>query len=74
MSRSCDICGKGVMHGNKVSKSLNHTHRTWRPNLISVRADLGNGTVRRIKIGTRCYISNWSTKKVRVHKENQETN
>ena len=31
MSRACDICGKGVMSGNKVSKSYNHTRRTWRP-------------------------------------------
>ncbi|MCR5187677.1 MAG: 50S ribosomal protein L28, partial [Treponema sp.] len=28
MSRMCDVCGKGVMSGNKVSKSYNHTRRT----------------------------------------------
>lgn len=72
MSRACDICGKGVMHGNRVSKSYNHTHRTWRPNLISVRADLGNGTVRRIKVCTRCYRSDWLVKKVRVPKTTNE--
>ncbi len=68
MSRMCDICGKGVMHGNKVSKSYNHTRRTWRPNLHTVKADLGNGTVRTIKICSRCLSAGFVNKKVRVPK------
>lgn len=67
MSRTCDICGKGVMHGNKVSKSYNHTHRTWRPNLLTVKAVL-NGTTRTLKVCTRCYRSDYLDKKVRVPK------
>ncbi|MEE1167147.1 MAG: 50S ribosomal protein L28 [Treponema sp.] len=67
MSRTCDICGKGVMHGNKVSKSYNHTHRTWRPNLLTVKAVLG-GTTRTIKICTSCYSKDFIEKKVRVPK------
>lgn len=67
MSRSCDICGKGVMHGSKVSKSFNHTHRTWRPNLLTVKTVL-DGETRTIKVCTRCYRSDWLEKKVRVPK------
>ncbi|MBP5601297.1 MAG: 50S ribosomal protein L28, partial [Treponema sp.] len=53
MSRCCDICGKGVMSGNKVSKSYNHTRRTWRPNLLKIKAQFG-GTTRTINICTKC--------------------
>lgn len=68
MSRMCDVCGKGVMHGNKVSKSYNHTKRTWRPNLHSVRAELPNGEVRTIKICSSCLRRGFVEKKVRVPK------
>lgn len=67
MSRSCDICGKGTMYGNNVSKSFNHTHRTWKPNLINVKAVL-DGTTRTLKVCARCYRSDWLVKKVRVPK------
>ena len=68
MSRMCDVCGKGVMSGNKVSKSMNHTRRTWRPNLHSVKAVLPNGTVRTIKVCSSCLSSGYVEKKVRVPK------
>lgn len=68
MARTCDICGKTTMYGNKVSKSFNHTHRTWQPNLIKVKAIFDNGTVHTIKVCTRCYRNDWITKKVRVPK------
>ncbi|MCR5494336.1 MAG: 50S ribosomal protein L28 [Treponema sp.] len=68
MSRSCDICGKGVQYGNKVSKSFNHTKRTWRPNLMTVKTDLGNGEVRTLKVCARCFKSDFIVKKVRVPK------
>ena len=68
MSRCCDICGKGVQHGSKVSKSFNHTKRTWRPNLMTVKTDLGNGEVRTLKVCTRCFRSDFIVKKVRVPK------
>ncbi|MBO4858279.1 MAG: 50S ribosomal protein L28 [Treponema sp.] len=67
MSRMCDICGKTTMHGNKVSKSYNHTHRTWRPNLLKVKAQF-NGTTRTITICTRCLKAGFVDKKVRVPK------
>ena len=40
MGRVCDICGKGMIAGNKVSHSLRHTRRTWKPNLRRVRANV----------------------------------
>ncbi len=66
--RMCDICGKTVGHGCKVSKSYNHTKRTWKPNLLKVKAILDGGETRTIKICTQCYRSDWVVKKVRVPK------
>ena len=37
MSRRCDISGKGVMTGNRVSHAMNHTRRRFLPNLHIVR-------------------------------------
>ena len=69
MSRMCFICGKTPMSGNKVSKSYNHTRRTWRPNLIRMKADI-MGTTKTITICTRCLRSDFTgiTKKVSVPK------
>jgi len=63
MSRKCEICGKGPMSGNNVSKSYNHTRRTWRPNLVGVKTIIG-GTTMTIKMCTRCLRSGYVTKKV----------
>ena len=63
MSRTCDVCGKGSMHGNKVSKSYNHTRRVWKPNLVKVKTEIG-GTTMTIKMCTRCLRSGYVTKKV----------
>lgn len=68
MARMCDICGKGVMSGNKVSKSYNHTRKTWRPNLHTVKADLGDGGFKKITICSNCLSAGYVTKKVRVPK------
>ncbi|MCI5606989.1 MAG: 50S ribosomal protein L28 [Treponema sp.] len=74
MSRMCDVCGKGVMSGNKVSKSYNHTRRTWRPNLHSVKATLPNGSVRTLKVCSGCLSANFIEKKVRVPKTETPAN
>lgn len=29
----CDLTGKGKMYGNRVSHSMRHTKRVWKPNL-----------------------------------------
>ena len=62
----CDICHKGLMHGNHIR----HKHsgqwklkaqrkkRTFQPNLQSFRAVLNGGsTVRRLRVCTRCMKS-----------------
>ncbi|MBO5729893.1 MAG: 50S ribosomal protein L28 [Treponema sp.] len=63
MSRRCEVCGKGSLSGNKVSKSYNHTRRTWKPNLVEVKTEIG-GTTMTIKMCTRCLRSGYVTKKV----------
>ncbi|TAH54509.1 MAG: 50S ribosomal protein L28 [Treponema sp.] len=63
MSRRCEICGKGAMSGNKVSKAYNHSRRVWKPNIISVKTELG-GTTMHIKMCTRCLKTGYVTKKV----------
>jgi large subunit ribosomal protein L28 len=63
MSRTCDICGKHTVTGNKVSHAKNHTRRSWKPNLVKVKTELG-GTAVTLKICTRCLKSDYITKKV----------
>lgn len=63
MARRCEICGKGTVSGNKVSKALNRTRRRWKPNLVSVKTVLG-GTTMTVKMCTRCLRSGYVTKKV----------
>jgi len=36
MSRRCELTGKGVLVGNKVSHALNRTRRRFLPNLLNV--------------------------------------
>ncbi|MEX2355509.1 MAG: 50S ribosomal protein L28 [Thermaerobacterales bacterium] len=56
MARRCDICSKGPAAGNRVSHSNRHTRRLWLPNLQPVRARV-NGTVRRLRVCSRCLRS-----------------
>ena len=56
MSRSCEICGKGIATGMQVSHSHIRTKRTWLPNIQKVRA-IVNGTPKRINVCTRCLRS-----------------
>ena len=65
MSRVCDVCLKGSMTGNKVSKSYNHTRRTWRPNLLKVKTEIA-GTTRTLNVCTRCLRRGFVTKKINV--------
>ncbi len=53
------------MYGNKVSNSYNHTKRTWRPNLVKIKTELG-GTTCTLRICTQCLKSDFITKKVSV--------
>jgi large subunit ribosomal protein L28 len=56
MSRVCEICGKGPSFGNNVSHANNKTSRVWYPNLQKIKA-LRNGSVKSIKVCTRCIRS-----------------
>ncbi len=61
MAAECEICGKGPTTGNNVSHANNRTRRRFRPNLQRVRARIG-GSVRRIRVCTRCLRSGKVTK------------
>jgi large subunit ribosomal protein L28 len=52
----CEICGKGPVVGRRVSHAHNVRPRRFEPNLQTVRANVG-GTVKRIKVCTRCIRS-----------------
>lgn len=52
----CDICGKGVSFGIKVSHSHRRANRTWKPNVRKVRA-IVNGGVKSVNVCTRCLRS-----------------
>ena len=52
----CDICGKGVSFGAKVSHSYRHSNRTWKPNIKRVKA-IVDGSPKRVHACTRCLRS-----------------
>ncbi|TMQ54415.1 MAG: 50S ribosomal protein L28 [Candidatus Eisenbacteria bacterium] len=56
MARTCDICGKGVLHGQNVSHAHNVTKRRWEVNLQTVRAVV-QGRPRTMRVCTRCIRS-----------------
>lgn len=53
MAKVCEICGKKPVTGNNVSHAHNKTRAIWNPNLQKVRT-VQNGTVKSVKICTRC--------------------
>ena len=57
MARVCEVCGKGPITGHNVSHANNKTPRRWYPNLQRARVVI-DGTVRRIRVCTRCIKSN----------------
>lgn len=56
MAKNCEVCGKGVVYGNKVSHSHRKSRRSWAPNIQSVRA-IVNGTPKTLNVCTRCIRS-----------------
>jgi large subunit ribosomal protein L28 len=52
----CDVCGKGVTFGIKVSHSHRRSNRAWKPNVRKVRAVV-NGSVKSVNVCTRCLRS-----------------
>jgi large subunit ribosomal protein L28 len=53
----CDICGKEMSFGIKVSHSHRRSNKTWKPNIRHVKA-IVDGSPRRIYVCTRCLRSN----------------
>lgn len=56
----CDICGKAVATGNRISIARSHVsrraHRTWKPNLRTVRVQV-NGENKRMHVCSKCLRS-----------------
>lgn len=52
----CEVCGKGVSFGIKVSHSHRRSNRMWKPNVRKVRAVV-NGTAKSVNICSRCLRS-----------------
>lgn len=52
----CEICGKELKFGIKVSHSHRRANRTWKPNIRRVRAVV-NGTPKRVYVCSRCLRS-----------------
>ena len=53
----CDVCGKGVTFGIKVSHSHRRANRSWKPNVKRVKA-IVDGTPCHVYVCTRCLRSN----------------
>jgi large subunit ribosomal protein L28 len=65
MARVCQVCGKKPSVGNKVSHANNKTKRIWYPNLQRLRVqDKKTGSVKRMKVCTRCLRSGFVQKAV----------
>lgn len=56
MGKLCEVCGKGMLHGNLVSHSNRKTHTTWAPNVQRVRVVV-NGAAKRMNVCTACLRS-----------------
>lgn len=59
----CDICGKCVSFGIKVSHSHRRSNRMFKPNIKKVRTII-NGSPKKINICTSCLRSNKVTRAV----------
>ena len=57
----CDICGKSISFGIKVSHSHHRSNRTWKANVQRVRA-LIDGRSQRVNACTRCLRSDKVTR------------
>lgn len=59
----CDVCGKSISFGIKVSHSHRRSNRTFKPNVRRVKA-LVDGTPKRVYACTRCLRSGKVTRAV----------
>ena len=56
MPMQCHVCAKSPIFGNTISHAHNIRSRKFYPNLQRVRI-LENGTVKRVRVCTRCLRS-----------------
>lgn len=68
MSKECVFCGKKPQVGNLVSHSNIKTKRRFNPNLQKVRHQFPNGSVRTLRVCTRCLRSGAVVKPVAKQK------
>ncbi|HEY8542292.1 MAG TPA: 50S ribosomal protein L28 [Pseudothermotoga sp.] len=54
MAKRCEICGKEPVAGKNVSHSNRHTPRMFRPNLQKVRVVMDDGSIKTMKVCTKC--------------------
>ena len=59
----CEVCGKGVTFGIKVSHSHRRSNRTWKPNVRRVKAVVA-GTPCHINVCSRCLRSGKVTRAI----------
>ena len=52
----CEVCGKGVSFGIKVSHSHRRSNKAFKPNVKRVKAVV-NGTPKRVNVCSRCLRS-----------------
>lgn len=64
MGKECEFCGKKPQVGNLVSHSNIKTKRRFSPNLQTVRHQFPNGTIRSVRVCSRCLRSGVITKPV----------
>ncbi len=56
MPGKCEICGKSVQFGYRISHAHNKSKKIWHPNIQRIRAVV-NGHHRRVSICTTCLRS-----------------
>jgi len=56
MANVCQLCGKKIQFGHRISHAHNVTKRKWKPNLHLVRVEI-DGVRKRLKLCTRCLRS-----------------
>jgi large subunit ribosomal protein L28 len=56
MSKVCDICGKGIQVGYKLSHAHNKTKKRWYPNLQKIKV-IQDGQPKRIMVCVGCIRS-----------------
>lgn len=64
MSQKCEVCDKKTQFGNNVSHANNKTRRQWKPNIKKLRVVM-KGSVKTMKVCTRCIKSGKITKAIR---------